>query len=424
MFKNVLHTIVSRGLGALLTLLVSIVVSRSMGADGRGEQSLFITNIAFVLIVTAMVGSTSIPYLQKKYPIQLLMLPSLIWAMLISVLSFFLFFLLQHGALGYSIHTAVLAFLNSLTAIVITLLLCREEIRKLNYLFLMQPVLLLVALGAMLFYSGSLTFDLYVYALYISVGLTAIVSIGIAFRILAPAKLFPLNEYADPLKEMFRYGIINQSATVTQMLNTRLSYYMLDRSFGSSPVGIYSNGVAIAESIWHLSRSFAQVLSSRIANISNEKEARTVSMAFMKMCFIACLAVFIPVLLIPDRFYVFLFGQEFAGVYRIILMLAPGIAVYNIAIVLVPFFTNTGRHHISLAACLGGLAITIAGAYYIIPAWREMGAAFVSSCSYAVTSIIFILFFMRGVPFKELVSFGNEWNIIGSLLSKNRGGER
>src|SRR4030043_472328 len=81
----------------------------------------------------------------------------------------------------------------------------------------------------------------------------------------------PFNAWMAALKKLATLGLYNQIAVFAQLLSFRLSYYILNSCFGKEEVGIYSNAVSIAESIWLIGRSIATVQHSRIVNSRDKK---------------------------------------------------------------------------------------------------------------------------------------------------------
>lgn len=76
------------------------------------------------------------------------------------------------------------------------------------------------------------------------------------------------------VSQMFRYGLQNQVAHITQLLSFRLSYYVLGEYKGLAAVGVFGNGISIAESIWLIAKSMSLVQYSWVANSDDQKVSR------------------------------------------------------------------------------------------------------------------------------------------------------
>src|SRR6187401_3554654 len=83
MFAKILHTFTSRVGAAGLNFLIVMLTAQFLGAAGRGEISIFIANIAFILLFTSLVGGTGLVYLTPRVNIYQLMLPAYAWSVLI-----------------------------------------------------------------------------------------------------------------------------------------------------------------------------------------------------------------------------------------------------------------------------------------------------------------------------------------------------
>src|SRR5688572_7666686 len=95
MFSKILHTFTSRVGIAGLNFLIVILTAQNLGAAGRGEISLFVANIALVLLFTSILGGTGLTYLTPRTNIYQLVLPAYVWSAVMSGGVTFLIFLLN-----------------------------------------------------------------------------------------------------------------------------------------------------------------------------------------------------------------------------------------------------------------------------------------------------------------------------------------
>ena len=95
MFKNIVSTFFTRFFIALSNLIIAVLLSNFTGAAGRGEQSLIITLITFIIIITSVIGSSSISYLLPRFRFMALIIPSYIWVVLVILACFFVIPLLS-----------------------------------------------------------------------------------------------------------------------------------------------------------------------------------------------------------------------------------------------------------------------------------------------------------------------------------------
>ena len=54
---------------------------------------------------------------------------------------------------------------------------------------------------------------------------------------------------------MLKYGILGQTANVFQLINYRLSYYLIDAFAGRASLGVFSAATQISEGLWIFGKS-------------------------------------------------------------------------------------------------------------------------------------------------------------------------
>ena len=194
---------------------------------------------------------------------------------------------------------------------------------------------------------------------------------------------------------MVHYGVLNQVAHITQMLSFRLSYFVLDHYHGAAAVGVYSNGISLAESIWLIAKSISLVQYSRIANIDDRIEAAKLTVKLIKFSLTASLIILIPLMLLPSSFYVFIFGAGFSGTRMVIWTLAIGVLIYNFSILTGHYFSGTGRYQINALASTLGLVVSVILFFSLIPRFSIAGAGWATSLSYLITTLILMTLFNR-----------------------------
>jgi len=395
MFKKILHTFGITAFSAILNLVVAVLLSQYLGPSGKGSQSLILTTISFILIFSNLVGGATIVYLIPRFNTILLIIPSYFWTVLMSLVSFFILKLTGLIESKYIVHVCILAIIYSVTSIHSNILIGMQRIKESNNLVLLQSVLLVVCLLLSFIAFRIFTINSYIIALYISMGSSMLLS---SFLISASFKEIKLNNYIQYLpvvKQMFTFGFQNQIAHITQMLSFRLSYYVIEEYIGIAAVGVYSNGISIAESIWMVAKSMSLVQYSYISNSTNREESARITLLLVKAGLFASLLLFIPLLLIPVEAYVFIFGQGFSDIKPVIITLLPGILIYNFSILFGHYFSGTGRYNINGRISAIGLAVSVILYFTLIPLYSIKGAGLATSLSYIFTSLLFLWYFAK-----------------------------
>jgi len=395
MLKTILSTFFTRFFIALSNLVLAVILSNYLGASGRGEQSLIITLISFIIIITSLIGTSALSYLIPRYPFSALLSLSYLW---VSVIILVCFLILPFLDLVPSIYTAdicILSFLLSLLNIHITVLIAHQKINAVNFLNFFQSLMIILALMTAFTLFNKKSISSYIIALYTGYGITLTISIFFVRGFFRNFRLESLSTWIEVLKKLFILGTFNQVAVFTQLLSFRLSYYILNFYYGKEAVGIYSNAVAVAESIWLIGRSIGTVQHSRIVNSHDAGFSLNLTSRLNRINLVLSLAMIIILVWIPGSWYVFLFGNEFININFIIQTLSPGIVFFGVALILGYYFSSTGKHFVNAIASSTGLIITIILGMVLIPAHGNSGAGITASLSYASTALVVILFYIR-----------------------------
>jgi O-antigen/teichoic acid export membrane protein len=395
LLSKILNTFGARALSAVINLLIAIILSQYLGPAGKGVQSLIITTITFVLVFANLVGGATLVYLVPRHAPSLLVLPSYIWTLLVSLVSYFVLLLFPVVEGSFIVHICILSALNSIVSINTSILIGKEKISTSNLINLVQPFILILSLLAFFKFKNEAQIEDYIYALYISFIISAIVSLAYYYKHCGRIIIHSLKEYRLIASEMVRYGILNQVAHITQMLSFRLSYYVLDHYHGEAAVGVYSNGISLAESIWLISKSISMVQYARISNLQDRPEAARLTVRLIKFSLVASLIILIPLMILPSSFYVFIFGAGFSDTRMVIWTLAFGVMIYNFSILTGHYFSGTGRYQVNAIASSLGLVASVILYFTLIPSFSMAGAGWATSLSYLITTTILMILFNR-----------------------------
>ena len=401
MFKKILNTFGTKILAAALNLLIAIIISQTLGDTGSGTQSLVLTSITFILIFSEIVCGASIVYLAPRHSFKKILVASVIWSGLIAILMGFCIRLFYPKLdQDLVLHVAILSFISSLSNINFRLLVGKEEIQKANYNTLLQPVLLTLTLVVYYFIMKRTDIYGYIIGLYAAYGGTFLLGVWMLRKDYAQLPHDKDRDYGPVLKDLFKYGFLNQTGHFVQFFNLRLSYYLLDSYIGRGQVGVFSRSVSLAEAIWIISNSIALVQYARIANANDRAYSQKLTLDLSKICLVISALAVIVLALLPPQVYTFVFGPEFGEMAGIIRILAPGVLFYCIFLILGHYYSGIGRYQMNTFAALCGLAATCILGFTLIPKYDVTGAAITSAISYTVNAIFLFIFFLKESHFK------------------------
>jgi len=256
LINKILNTFGARSLSAVINFMIAIVVSQYLGPEGKGEQGIILATIAFVLVFSNLVGGATLVYLIPRYKFSLLVIPSYIWSLGVSIVAFIILKVFGIVEQEFIVHICLLSVLNSFTNIHSTMLIGREKIKAANLVSLVQPLIVISSLLISFMILKDSSVSAYIKALYFAFGGSLLISMIYMGRTFGRISMHPVGKYFQVIRELFRLGFMNQLAHITQMMSFRLSYYFLELHHGEASVGIYSNGIQIMESIWLISKKY------------------------------------------------------------------------------------------------------------------------------------------------------------------------
>lgn len=387
MINKILFTFLSRLLIALLSLVISVLVSNFLGAEGRGSQAIFLASISFVLHVSGVFGSESIAILHAKNQRYDYLWISYLWAgllLLVASLIVFLFF----QTLNYVWHVLFVGILVSVTASNMSIFIARQKTGFFNALQLLVPFLTVLFLLCARFIFHSLTFQTYLYSLYFSYGVAFIVS----FFALQINKFgqsgFLFKRFVMNLFFMFKYGFYNQLAAVVHLVSYRGSFYLIGLSLGVEAIGIYANAVSLTEVVWMIPRSVGFVIYSRLINTKDSFTYRKLIRRSLFVNFVLLSACFVLFLIIPSSLYSYVFGKEFYDLKYYIIWLFPSSLLFGQYLITSNYFSGTRRHYINTLSNVSGAIVLLGSGFFLISSYGLKGAILATTLGYFAIVLI------------------------------------
>lgn len=401
MFKNILSTFFSRFITSVVSFAIIILISREFESEGRGISAIFISLIAFVVIINNIVGGPTLVYLVPRYKLKSLLVPSYLWSV-ISAIGFY-FFLKNTTIVSAEFHLplSLAAFFQCLSTTNLTILIGKEKIAYNNFLTLFQVAVLVAFLTIAFYMLDWKSLSTYVNGLIISFGASALISSILVLR----QKQNDIQAQPGVVKEMVRLGLINQIAAGAQFLNYRLSFFILEKYYSESEVGIYGNGAAISEAVWLIGNSIALVQYSKIANSSEREYNTEITSLLSRMNFILTVLGTFIICLLPEEFYTFIFGEDFKGIKQILLLLAPGIIIFSYNLTLSHYFSGIGKYSVNTKASLLGLAVVLFPGIWLIKSYGMQGAAVTAVVSYFISTTFLVINYLSepGTSWKTML---------------------
>ena len=389
MMKRILQHFAARVLTAGLGFAVVWLTARYLGAAGRGQVSLFFTDMSGLVLLSGLVGGSSLIYLVPRRNVWHLLPPAYAWAALVSGLGAGAVGLLRPVSLEYVLHLGAVALVQVLLSINLFLLLGRKRERDYNVLTTVQAALLALALGVA--FAGVQWLDIraYYYANYVAYGLPWLISTGLLLR-LPDARKLQLSganrarRYAAA-RELARHSRAAHLSNLFTFANYRFGYYAVAYLADARALGILSVGVALAEAIWMIPRSTALIQYVALVNAADKREQTYAALRGSRLTLLATAGAVLVLAAVPAAWLVAIFGPEFGAAHGVILALAPGILINGVGMQASGYFSGTARYRVNNQAALLGLVVTVPVCLLLVPRLGMVGAALGMSASYAAS---------------------------------------
>ena len=221
-------------------------------------------------------------------------------------------------------------------------------------------------------------------------------------------------------KKMFKYGFLIQIANLAQLLNYRLSYYVIKVIAGIKPLGLFDIGTKLSETIWILPRSLSAIQYAKIANCEENKQyAKKITLSFLKLTFIFALFAVIVLFCIPSQCLGWVFGSEFIESKKIIYALGGGIILLSCNIISGNYFSGFGNYKINTIGSLIGLVVTASLCLSLIPWFRTLSSldiifiiGLITSFSYLSSFVYLFTRFIKDTNLKPHELLINQQDIL------------
>lgn len=397
--KDTLTTFSTQIIGVILGLAAAIIIARVLGPSGKGAYTLIIlVPTLLATFGTLGIGVANLYFVgKKKYKLADITSNSVVLASGLGILfaaAFLAYFYHFHpsflkGAdpLCVLIATLVLPF-SLLTAYFIHILLGEQKINKYNLIHLVQISSFLVFLLFFLFIERSVLSAImaWVFATLVTT-ITAILLV----RRLTPIGLsfhFPL------FKDSVKFGGQGYLGNVLSFLNYRVDMFMVNFFMGVTFVGYYSVAVGLAEALWYFPGAVGTMMLARTPRLNSEEANESTPRICRNTIFLTLLAAVLLFAFGKTIINLF-FGASFLPALKPMWILLPGIVALSINKVLCNELIGRGKPIIGTIAAVVSLVINIPLNLLLIPMWGISGAAFASTVSYSVCTVVPLIAFMR-----------------------------
>jgi O-antigen/teichoic acid export membrane protein len=389
------------------TLLLSILLSRTLGPSGYGVYSSLFAVVSMVMGIALMgMGRSAVFHLGRKIfddnlTVSSILVMQLITGSLSMLAAGIAYYVMHDQAFKWYWIVLILCMLPFLIGNYYQggIFMGKEQIQRANRLMWL-PTTINLLLSAILVWGLKLGITGALVAVLLStlsVNLSGIFDLVRQFRI-------RLALHKTILKSLVKMGIVYALTTMLLQWNYKVDVLILKKMVSLSDVGFYSLGVSITEQLWLLPYAMGVVLMSRTANATNQDQILETTARLLRFAFpLAILGGLIMAALTPFLLPL-IFGSKFIPSIQVVQAILPGIVIFMVFRILESYFAGLGKPWISMAFLLPSLVVNIGLNLWWIPKYGILGSAWATNISYLFATLlcVFTLMRMTGLSLSKL----------------------
>jgi O-antigen/teichoic acid export membrane protein len=410
--KKSVGTLLSKGIGFLLGVPLSILTARYLGAEGKGILYLISLSVGLSVVLGHLgLGPASIYFIGRDRKT----LPAVFANLLLftALASIFLvgggWLFLRYGRPDIYLQlplwmwcvAAILVPFSMLDNYLKQILAAILRIKEINILEIAATLIQLLGVVIM------------VVIMHQGIG-GAFAAYALSELLPPLATLFLVLRYggrpAKPawplLKASLSYGIKSYFFALMRRLNLRLDAFLVTSLArdGVKATGVYSVANGLAELILSVPESIRLSLFPMVAASSKERANQLTPTACRHTVFLTVILSLGFVLMGPFAIRL-LYGQQFVGAVIPLLVLLPGMILLCQARLLYSDMAGRGNPEVSTISAGAGLVVTVILDFALIPAHGLIGAAIASSFAYSVEFLVAGSLFIRktGLTWREIL---------------------
>ena len=397
-FRGFSINLVCSGLTVAIGLANQVIITRSLGAQGRGELTLIATFIMFATLLMGEWLSRGNTYLTgKEGEGRRVISNTLIYSMALALL-------LLAAALAWGQFGGAIALFDCpqsvfLVAGIVLAVIIQKSVAAIA---LGQNRVVLYALMPVVFISSyfvSTVVAVYVYDATLH-GVLSAWLIGGAVSLVATVIAIWRREsirfswQGQLFRRAVSIGGRGAISSILIFLLFRSDVYLVEHFLGTAALGVYTVAVIIAEMMQRVPNIAGTVLLPRVM-ASDISSANRLSSRVARNILLFSLAVAL-LIIVAGRPMISLFGADFSDAYLPLLWMLPGLVASGFGSVLNTKLAAAGYPAITIWAPGVALALNVGLNMYLIPTMGLVGAAMATSVAYALWTALVALHCWRG----------------------------
>jgi O-antigen/teichoic acid export membrane protein len=400
--RDSINTFGTNAIGTALMLVASIVVLRKVKPEIKGYYTSVQTWGSGFYTILSLSIAASVIYFVARYKTRntkrtVVRLTGAVF-LGIGVVGSLVLFLLRKASMfqfdtmppSFLVATVVYALCSLVLSICTSVLRGENKFKSYNIVNLTQRVCLTALYCVVAVYPSA---DLWIWGTNgIMVVMTALALFGIRRWSGPKPQPTPENDRPVGAGEMTVYSLKAHVSNILSYFNTYLGTYIVQGKFKIENLGIYNTAFTIVQQVWILPEAVSQVIMSRIAAMSEEKDKLRLTLISAKVVFYITAVVALLVLWMAYLFVPWLFPM-YAGAVEPLAYLIVGSIFISYSKVLGNSIAAYGRPELNIIPTIVGIVSNFIASFLFIPLLNINGVALATSASFTLQAFTNIAIF-------------------------------
>ena len=322
MLKSAGFSLASKLVMAACNFGTMVLISRYLGTEQRGICGWYLVVIAISLVFSELAVGAGAGVLLQKYSLAGIKMLGYIWSFFSSliVISFF-WGLGKINGMEWGLLW-LLSWLNAANTLHLTMLLARQRFVLYNGLNIFLSFFTFFLFFLFVNFGGRSSY-VFLYSMVLVWGAGFVIVFVALYQ--KNTASFAHAWHPQLRKDGFKYGFANQASHLTGLLHSRMVFLLLPGAL----LGVFSNGLSLAEALLMIPTSMGQILFASILNNKGQKASANKARLLWWLSIGILSATFCVFLFVPDTFFQFIFSKSFSGIKNYFMVLAFGMIFYS-----------------------------------------------------------------------------------------------
>lgn len=385
-----------------LSIIISIIIARELGASGKGIYAFLLVLMSFCtpFFLFGFDSATYYYLSSKKYKIQDILFTVILISFSLGIFtSFCLYYVIEYELFG--------SILNDLKKHIVILYLCAipflfiyhlcqrslmatSNFKKNNIISITRTLISIICLIIFVLVYKKLI-DGIVFSVFISILVSTFIMLIVNLKLKEGSYSRKINR--EFIKESISYGIKSWFGNVSSLANDMLDQLLLGVLSTAEVLGLYSVSYNYSKIAIKPINGIFNVFYNKI---SNQKDSFVLLAKVHRLVF--CIAIFIsiPLMFFSKTLIVFLYGQEFLGAAKPILFLIPGLVFFMVTRRIIQvYFQANGLPAKGSIIQFSGFIVGLVSYVILIPRYNILGATIGTTLSFMVSTFLSLIFYKQ-----------------------------